>query len=104
MCMRGNFLQEEVPADYVSQLPLASWVSFGKKTWKTNIYTGSLTLCGEQQALLERTRGWGAAVGRKPTVPASAWRPIRAEGPPLRAHGRRPPLAATGPASLWMQE
>ena len=32
----GKFLSEGGPADYVSQLPLASWVSFGKRIWKTN--------------------------------------------------------------------
>ena len=62
LCVGGNFFQKEVTADYVSQLLLASWVSFGKRTWKTSIYIVSLTLWREQQALLERTRGWKTAV------------------------------------------
>lgn len=40
------------PADYVSQLPLASWVSYGKRIWKTNFDS-----LWRAAGFLERTRG-----------------------------------------------
>ena len=67
----------------------------GKQT-----YIQGLWLSVESSRLSWKEQGAGGGC----EVLASARRPIRAEGPPLWAHRRRPRSGPTGPASLWMQE